>query len=114
MSRLSLMLLMVSVFSAAFGQLLFKLGASGKNGLLEFINFQIAIGILLYGASTIIWIYVLSFEKLTNVYAFTALTFVLVYLGGVFVIGEKISFSAVLGIALILGGLYLITSEVNS
>lgn len=70
----------------------------------------IAVGFLLYGTGTLIWIYVLSYEKLVNVYAFTALTFVLVYLGGVIFISEKMSITAVAGILLVLAGLYLITN----
>ena len=54
-------------------------------------------------------IYVLSFEKLVNVYAFTALTFVLVYVGGVLVLKESITFNGAVGIFLVLLGLYLIT-----
>jgi len=114
MSRLSLLLLTLAAFCAAGGQLLFKIGARDRQQFMEFINFPILIGLLLYGIGTLLWIYTLSYEKLTNVYAFTALTFILVYLGGVFVINEKISMIGVSGIILVLAGLYLITSNYNA
>ena len=109
MNQLSVILLSTAAFCAAGGQLLFKIGANDREHLLEFINVPIIIGLMLYGAGTLIWIYALSFEKLVNVYAFTALTFVIVYLGGVFLIGEKLSIAGIVGILLVLAGLYLIT-----
>lgn len=110
MHQMSVMLLTLATFSAAGGQLLFKIGARGREQLFEFFNLPIAVGLLLYAAGTLIWIYVLSYEKLVNVYAFTALTFVLVYLGGVLFIHERISMAATIGILLVLAGLYLIVN----
>ena len=110
MGRVSVILLTLAAFSAAGGQLLFKVGARGREHWLEFINLPIISGLVLYGVGTLIWIYALSFEKLVNVYAFTALTFVLVYVGGVMIIGERISMVGAFGILLVLGGLYLITN----
>jgi drug/metabolite transporter (DMT)-like permease len=109
MSKVSLLLVTLAAFSAAAGQLLFKIGARGREHLTDFVNPPILSGLLLYGVGTLIWIHVLAREKLTSVYAFTALSFVLVYLGGVFVIGESISRAGMAGIALVLAGLYLIT-----
>lgn len=111
MTRLSIGLLLIASFSAAAGQLLFKLGAQGHARLIEFANMQILLGLLLYLIGTAIWVYVLSTERLTEVYAFTALTFVLVYVAGVFVVGERLVMSTVIGICLILAGLYLIVAR---
>ncbi len=113
MQRQAILLLLMSAFTAAGGQMLLKVGAQGREDLTGFLNPWVIGGLVLYGLSTLGWIYVLSFEKLTNVYAFTALTFVLVYLGAVFFLGEKISVAAVTGIVAILFGLYLI-SQYNS
>jgi drug/metabolite transporter (DMT)-like permease len=109
LSRLSLGLLILAASFAGAGQLLFKIGAQGRQHLVEFVNLPIGAGLALYGLGTAIWIYMLSSEKLVNVYAFTALTFVLVYVGGVLLIGEKISLPGALGVGLILAGLYLLT-----
>lgn len=110
MDRATVILLLVAAFSAAAGQLLFKIGAHGRVGLLEFINLPILAGLAMYAVGTILWIYVLSVEKLVNVYAFTALSFVLVYLGGVVLLGEEIAIGGIIGVLLVLSGLYLITS----
>ena len=104
MQRQAILLLLLSAFTAAGGQLMLKVGAQGRDALIGFINPWVVGGLVLY---------VLSFEKLTNVYAFTALTFVLVYLGAVFFLGERISAAAITGIVAILFGLYLI-SQYNS
>ena len=111
MNKASLLLLLAASFSAAAGQVLFKFGAHGHVRPLDFLNLPIVAGLVFYVLGTGIWIYVLSYEKLTNVYAFTALTFVLVYLAGVFLIGEKIALSAFIGIVLVLAGLYLIVAQ---
>jgi drug/metabolite transporter (DMT)-like permease len=113
MGRQAILLLTLSAFTAAGGQLLLKVGAQGRDDLIGFFNPYVIVGLILYVFSTLVWIYVLSFEKLTNVYAFTALTFVLVYLGAVMLLGEKISVPTVAGIVAILFGLYLI-SQYNS
>lgn len=110
MGRLSFILLTLAACSAAAGQLLFKIGARGREQWVDFFNTPIAVGLVFYVTGTVIWIYALAHEKLVNVYAFTALTFVLVYLGSVFIIDETISVAAVAGIAFVLLGLYLITS----
>lgn len=108
MKLLSFLLLSVSAIAASAGQILFKLGASGRLQLIDFFNLQVFAGLCLYGISTVLWIYVLSFEKLTSVFAFTALTFVLVYCGGVLFLGEHVNMAAIVGVLMVLGGLYLI------
>ena len=108
MTRMTIFLLTISSVSAAVGQLLLKKGADGRSEILDFINAPLMLGLAFYACGVVIWIYVLSLEKLVNVYAFTAMTFVLVYLGGAFLLHEQVSKSAMIGIALILAGLYLI------
>ncbi|MEO0996832.1 MAG: hypothetical protein AAFX58_04870 [Pseudomonadota bacterium] len=109
MSRFSIIVLTLAALSAGAGQVLFKLGARGRTEIFEFLNTQIALGLVFYGLGTLAWIYVLSYEKLVNVYAFTALTFVLVYLAGAFIVGERVTAAGMAGVALILAGLYLIS-----
>ncbi len=98
----------LSAFCAATGQILFKVGATGKSSLFEFVNASVAFGLVLYGISTAIWIFSLSKMRLVDVYAFTALTFVLVYVAGVVFLNEKISYWTGLGVLFVLGGLFLI------
>jgi len=72
----SVLILITAALAAAGGQILFKVGAQGRVGWIEFLNAYILLGAVLYMAGAVLWIYALSFEKLVNVYAFTALTFV--------------------------------------
>lgn len=111
MARSSLLLLTLAAFSAATGQLLFKIGAEGRDHWSQFLNLPILAGLAFYGAGTLLWIYALSYEKLVHVYAFTALTFVLVYLGGVLLLAEKLTASATAGVILVVAGLYFISAH---
>ncbi len=103
----SLLLLLAASLAAACGQLLLKVGAQHRTHVVEFLNPAIAIGLLLYLCGTVLWIYVLSREKLVVTYAFTALTFVLVYLGAVLALGESLTLKAGSGVLLVLAGLFL-------
>lgn len=102
--------LLGGVLLAALGQVLFKLGATGRSALSEFVNLEIASGLLCYGLGTALWIVALSRAPLTVVYPFTALTFVIVYAAGVMFLGEATSFRSLVGVALILAGLFLVST----
>lgn len=108
MNRGIFFLLLISTFSAAAGQLMLRLGAKNSSQLLDFFNYQIILGLVLYAISTLTWIYSLSKVELVKVYVFTALTFVLVYMGAVLILGESFTLINALGITLILFGLALI------
>ena len=109
MTKSAIGLLTVATFLAAGGQLLLKVGATGRGQLGEFINLPVGVGLVLYGVGTVVWIYTLANEQLVQVYAFTALTFVLVYLAGVFFLGERLSWVGFIGVGFVLAGLFLIT-----
>jgi drug/metabolite transporter (DMT)-like permease len=113
MSATSILLLTFASLCAASGQVLFKIGATNRAQWVEFLNSAIFGGLFLYGLGTAIWIYMLSYNRLVNVYAFTALTFVLVSLGGLALDRQSISAVGALGIGLILAGLYLLTAHNN-
>jgi drug/metabolite transporter (DMT)-like permease len=101
----------MSSVTAAVGQILLKLGAEGRHQLTDFINAFIVGGLLFYGVGTAIWIYVLSSEKLMNVFAFTALTFVFVYVGSILIDGNGTTSAGLIGILLVLSGLYLLSQH---
>lgn len=103
-------LLLGGVLLAALGQVLFKVGATGRSALSEFVNPAIAGGLLCYGVGTALWIVALSRAPLTVVYPFTALTFVIVYAVGVMFFGEATSARSLVGVALILTGLFLVST----
>ena len=106
--RSTIGLLLAASIAAACGQVLLKIGADGKTHFADFVNPYVASGLALYAIGTAAWIFALSVERLTVVYAFTALTFVFVYAAGVFVLDEQLSVTACLGVALVLAGLYLL------
>ena len=103
--------LLGGVMLAALGQVLFKVGAIGRNELSDFLNPAIFGGLFCYGLGTMLWIFALSRAPLTIVYPFTALTFVIVYAAGVLWFGEETSIRSLLGIAMILSGLFLVSSN---
>lgn len=102
--------LIAGTVMAAFGQIAFKLGATGRETLWAFLNGWILVGLASYGIGTALWIFALSKASLTVVYPFTALTFVLVYFAGVLVLGEPTSAKQLFGVGFVLVGLYLITA----
>lgn len=97
-----IILLLSSVF-AALGQLFFKLGST-VSPLSMIFSVKIWIGLILYGAGTLLWIYVLSKEPLSKVYPFTALTFILVFFLSYFILNEAISLVQIIGVIIILVG----------
>ncbi|WP_280155666.1 EamA family transporter [Piscinibacter sp. XHJ-5] len=103
-----MLLLAAAAGLAAAGQVLLKLGADGRQSLMDFVNVRIGAGLLLYGMGTLLWIAALAREPLVRVYAFTALSFVLVYLASVFLLHERLAPVAAIGVAFVLVGLYLI------
>jgi drug/metabolite transporter (DMT)-like permease len=108
-TRFTLLLLAGTLFAAA-GQILFKIGASGREDISSFFNPWILGGLVAYALGTLLWIYALSKVRLTVVYPFTALTFVLVYLFGSLILHEPTTTKALFGVALVLGGLFLIST----
>lgn len=76
------------------------------SGLLDF-----SIGITCYFASMLLWIYVLSFLKLSRAYPLLSLAYVLVYLAAVFWPGlnEQISAEKNIGILIIVVGVIIVS-----
>ena len=105
------MCLLVATFLAAGGQILFKMGVSGRTALMDYVNLPLAAGLASYGVGTILWLFALSRLPLKVVYPFTALTFVLVYAGAVWILGEKLSMRGVFGIGLVMVGLSMVIFE---
>jgi len=110
MTPTMLLLLLAGTVCAAAGQLLFKVGASGREAFASFFNLWLLSGLFAYALGTLLWIYALSKVRLTVVYPFTALTFVLVYLFGVLILREPTTAKALVGVAFVLGGLFLIST----
>ena len=97
----------------AAGQVLFKLASRGVGdvGLASLLslatNGYLIAALIIYGAGTIIWIYLLRSVPLSFAYAFMALTFVLVPILSFLLLGESITVRQIAGAALIICGLIL-------
>lgn len=92
------------------GQILFKKSAvvaSGENFLLGLVNFWMFLALLIYGFSTVLWVWLLKDIPLSTAYPFAALAFVLVPIGSVFLFGEVLSVRYLVGCTMILGGIIL-------
>ena len=92
------------------GQYFLKLGSN--NLVLNLIilqNYNLFIGLFLYGTSALLLIYALKFGDLNALYPLISLTFVWVTLISIFLLGEKLYFNQLLGTTSILTGVFLIS-----
>ncbi len=108
-------LLLLCVLGIAAGQIFFKMGAlafAGKSfaqlltGMLS--NPMIIAGLLVYGISTVLWIWLLRYVPLNRAYPFMAFAFVLVPLASWALLGERVDSRYFAGVALIMAGLLII------
>lgn len=102
------------VVMIATGQLLFKLTANSLGGgAMAGLNPKaislLAVALVIYGAATLLWIYVLRQAPLHRIYPLMALSFVLVPLGSRVFLGESITPQYWGGLTLLIAGLVLIS-----
>ena len=114
MSFIDYLCLLLTPALLAAGQLLFKRSADSAacadsaphflSSLLVTPYFWAALAI--YGATTVLWVFVLSRVPLSSAMPFVALSFVIIPIIGVVVLGEKLNFLYWFGVALIVAGVY--------
>ena len=97
------------------GQILFKQAAVHLTGigiadrLLSLMhNLYFVSALALYGALSLLYVWILTFTPLSRAYPFVALAFALTPALAVWLFGEPVSFRLIIGISLILGGLFLV------
>ncbi|WP_165496657.1 EamA family transporter [Haematobacter massiliensis] len=111
---------LLSIILGAAGQLFLKLGATRlfavprQDGLLGFMRdfimtWQLSLGLLFYGSSAFVWIYVLSKVSLSVAYPMVGLSFVVVLMLSVLVLGETVKLGQIMGCGLILAGIVMVT-----
>jgi drug/metabolite transporter (DMT)-like permease len=113
LSLAQIALLSFYAVAMAGGQIMFKLAAVHMPtvGNLTERLFSLAhnafflAALVLYGALTVLWVWILTFTPLSRAYVFIALAFAITPLAGGFLFGEPISVRLVVGIGLIVGGL---------
>lgn len=107
-------LAILTAFSMASGQLLFKLGATHWQGnsaatwIVSFLTNPFLVGAtFLYAMTILVWVYVLRTLPLSLAYPLTALSYVIVPVFSFFFLNEKISWQTVIGCALIILGIVI-------
>lgn len=111
-----LLLLIATPSAIAIGQVLFKMtstrlsASSGQNFIGIFFDPVFIAAVILYGAATLIWIYVLKTVPLAFAYSFMAMTFIFVPALAYIFLGEPIGLRYVIGTTLIIAGLLITNS----
>ncbi|MDE1855751.1 MAG: hypothetical protein KGH49_00745 [Candidatus Micrarchaeota archaeon] len=99
------LVLVVSTFLGAVGQLFFKIGVSSS--LIGAIEFIIA-GFVVYGISTLMYFYVLGRTHLSWAYSFGGLSYIFTAMLAFSVLGEAIPTMRWIGVIVIVVGVALI------
>jgi multidrug transporter EmrE-like cation transporter len=109
--------LLVVAATLGGGQLLFKLAAGrlvlgqGPAALAaSFVSLPMIAALVLYGAATVLWVYLLHGLPLSRAYPFVALAFAFVPLLSWLAFRDTLDLRYGLGLALMLAGLYLVAS----
>jgi len=99
------------VVGLAFGQILFKLSAVSlaKSGSLISIKTSVilTIAFIIYGITTLAWVWLLQKIELGKIYPIMALAFVLVPIGSYLVFGERFQLQYYIGVLFIVIGIIL-------
>ena len=114
----NLICILLCVFIVAIGQVLLKFGVSDIQKNVPFIsittlwsligNMYVLSGVILYGISFILWLYVLSNVRLSYAYPFISLSYPLVLLLSNTLLGEPFSKGVWVGVILISIGVCII------
>lgn len=103
------------LFSSA-GLILFKLGSGNTTFALNLLGFKISlsikmiIGVLCYGISFLLWLYIVSYSKLSFVYPLSiALVNIVVLFGSCVFLKESITLTHVIGMVIIIIGVSLMS-----
>jgi multidrug transporter EmrE-like cation transporter len=107
--------LAISILLGALGQVCFKLGVTpgattslSPAFIVELVKSPwIWVGGLCYGASFVLWLFILKFFPLGLARPLTSIGYIATYLLAVIVIGESFSFLRLAGILLIVAGVII-------
>lgn len=98
------------VVGIAIGQILFKVSANLFEQTGNYFSLRptiiVFVALIIYGLSTLIWIWVLQKVELGRVYPLMAIAFVLVPVCSHVIFGEKLSTQYFVGIAFIVLGIF--------
>ncbi len=118
MSLQLILLLALEISLMALGQILFKksslfIEAHGDMPLLlrYLHNTWLYAGVFIFGTATLIWIKILSLEKLSMVYPMQSIAYILVAVASFYIFGERLSAINLVGIITIIIGVILISQR---
>lgn len=101
-------LTLACVIAIAVGQILFKLAARAADGGAGFpwdlMNGYLLVALVVYGAATLLWVWLLKTLPLNVAYPFVGLAFVIVPLLGAWLLGEPLDWRHLAGGLLIAAG----------
>lgn len=108
-------LLLASMLLAVLGQFALKKGLEGSEMTFGAISIlktiftpMVFFGFLMYGISSIVWLFVLQRFPLSVAYPSLAMTYVVVVVLSASILGEPLTIFKALAVALIMGGVILI------
>lgn len=107
-------LIFIPIILAAIGQMILKIGMNklgGFNLIKTFTNPTVIVGLFFYGASLILWLMVLSKEKLSFVYPLVAFSYVLTVFLSKVILKEPVPTLRWLGLAVIVVGILMIAKS---
>ena len=107
-------LIFIPIILAAIGQLILKIGMDkvGKFNLIKtFTNPTVILGLFFYGASLILWLLVLSKEKLSFVYPLVAFSYVITVFMAKYILKETIPSMRWLGLGVIVVGILIVAKS---
>lgn len=109
---------LISIVLGALAQLLLKLGviSSSPDGAFTLhsicrllCNLQFILGIIFYGMSLLIWLYILAHLELSKAYPLVSLGYIITMFLGFFFLNEPLSFLKIIGVSLIVIGVFCIS-----
>lgn len=115
MIKTILLMLLVSTFLVAGQLVLSKTLVHFAEGLtltavLRFMSDKyLWVAVFLVGIGASVWMYVLSFQKISVAYPLVSLSYVLMIIAAYFLKGEAITYSKILGVLLICVGIFFIS-----
>jgi len=107
-------LIFVPIILAAVGQLILKIGMNklGNFNLIKiFTHPTVILGLFFYGASLILWLLVLSKEKLSFVYPLVAFSYVVTVFLSKVVLHEQVPLLRWVGLGVIVMGILLVAKS---
>lgn len=106
-------LCLINTLLMVCGQILFKLGSTGKtiSKATDIISLLfspiILLALAVYGLTTLLWLYILSRVKISYAYPIQALAFPIVLIVSALIFHEEIPINRWLGVAIIVIGVYV-------